>query len=167
MTDLKAAYVLAWEGGHQDHDALHAVTVSIADEIGILGKVWQFSLYNGYHSPGPLFKVFQPVLENGVVNKTKISLQHRFRFLYFCLSYPSQAKTWLGLFPFVMFHYLFNGTQMLQPVSRERIFQRPHKGKLLYEKRGFFTWEKMEKHIASFFLNLSRSDGDKISTTMS
>jgi hypothetical protein len=51
--------------------------------------------------------------------------------------------TWLGLFPFVAFHYLVNGKQQLQPVSLERISCRPHEDALYYEKRGFFTWEKM------------------------
>ena len=146
-TNISAIYVLAWEGGHQDHDALHAITVSIAHKMGILAKVWQFSLYNGYNCIGPLFKVFHPLLQNGAISITRISLRNRFRFVRYCLCYPSQLKTWIGLFPFVMFHYLIHGVQLLQPVSTERVFQCPHEGKPLYEKRGFFSWQKMEKNL--------------------
>lgn len=148
FTDISAIYVPAWEGGHQDHDALHALTVGVAQEIGILKCVRQFPLYNSYGCPGTLFKVFHPLSRNGVVIKGRISLGNRLRFLRYCLSYPSQAKTWLGLFPFVLLHYLTSGSQKLQVVSSERVYQRPHEGKLYYEKRGFFEWEKMESCLA-------------------
>jgi LmbE family N-acetylglucosaminyl deacetylase len=136
-------YVPAWEGGHHDHDALHAITVSIAQERNMLGCVRQFSLYNAYRCAGALFRVFAPLPHNGPIEVKRISWKHRLHFLRYCLSYPSQAMTWIGLFPFVFLHYMFNGKQMLQPVSYERISKRPHNGPLYYEKRGFFTWEKM------------------------
>lgn len=146
--DIKSIYVTAWEGGHQDHDALHALTVSIAQDISILPCVRQFSLYNSDRCPGILFRVFHPLLQNGVVTNRKIPFVSRFSFLIFCLSYPSQVKTWIGLFPFVIFHYFTNGKQQLQTTSIERISQRPHEGELYYEKRGFFTWEKMSSSIS-------------------
>lgn len=136
-------YVLAWEGGHHDHDVLHAITVSIAQDLGMLDFVRQFSLYNAYKCTGPLFRVCTPLPLNGTIEVKRISWKKRLYFLRYCLSYPSQAMTWIGLFPFVFFHYIFSGKQMLQAVSYERISQRPHDGSLYYEKRGFFTWEKM------------------------
>lgn len=135
--------VPAWEGGHHDHDALHAITVSIAEGRGILWCVRQFSLYNGYGCAGPLFRVLTPLPMNGAVEEVRIPWKHRLRFLRYCLCYLSQAMSWLGLFPFVVFHYLSSGKQELQPVSSERIRLRPHDGALYYERRKFFTWEKM------------------------
>jgi LmbE family N-acetylglucosaminyl deacetylase len=140
--------VPAWEGGHQDHDALHAITVSVADGLGVLRCVRQFSLYNAHCCIGPFFRVLAPLPMNGVVEETRIPWKYRFHFLRYCLSYPSQAKTWLGIFPFFAFHYLHSGKQTLQPVSSERIRLRPHKGALYYEKRGFFTWEKLANKLA-------------------
>lgn len=145
---VKSIYVPAWEGGHHDHDALHAITVSVAHKIGVLTRVRQFPLYNGYRCAEPLFRVFLPLPLNGEVEKTRISWKSRFQFLRYCLSYPSQAMTWLGLFPFVTLHYLSSGMQMLQPVSYERICQRPHDGALYYERRGFYTWEKMAARLS-------------------
>jgi hypothetical protein len=143
-SNIEAIYVPAWEGGHHDHDALHALIVNIADQRNILSYVKQFALYNSYQLNGPFFRVLSPLAINGRIEKTKISLKNRIYFSYCCLGYPSQIKTWVGLFPFVFFHYIFWGEQTLQQVSIKRTFQKPHDGNLYYEKRKFFTWEKME-----------------------
>lgn len=140
---IESIYVPAWEGGHHDHDALHAVVVRIANEKSMLHLVRQFPLYNGFRCRGPFFRVLTPISENGTAECRKISWANRLRFLKYCLSYPSQAGTWVGLFPFVLLHYAFKGEQALQSVSIARLSQRPHKGRLYYERRKFFTWEKM------------------------
>lgn len=142
--------VPAWEGGHHDHDALHAIMVSIAEERNILGCVRQFSLYNGYGCAGPLFRVLIPLPMNGAVEEISIPWKHRLRFLRYCLCYPSQAMTWAGIFPFVVLRYLTSGMQILQPVSAERTCIRPHDGALYYEKRGFLTWEKMASSLSEW-----------------
>jgi hypothetical protein len=64
-------------------------------------------------------------------------------------SYPSQAKTWLGLFPFVALAMLLRGRQSMQAVQVERVRQRPHTGKLYYEKRGFLAYETLAQAIAT------------------
>lgn len=145
--DIKVIYIPAWEGGHQDHDALHALTTHIAQDRIMLQCVRQFPLYNSYYCPWKFFRVFHAIPQNGEVINEKISLGARFRFLSLCLSYPTQLKTWIGLFPFVMFSYLTSGSQKLQAVSIARIRQRPHDGKLYYEMRGFYTWEKMSTNL--------------------
>lgn len=142
--------VPAWEGGHHDHDALHAIMVKIAEKNNTLECVRQFSLYNGYGCSGPLFRVLSPLTTNGVIEETRISWKQRIQFLRYCLCYPSQASTWLGIFPFVVLRYLFSGKQMLQPVSIERIHQRPHEGALYYERRGFLTWGELEASFSAW-----------------
>jgi hypothetical protein len=141
--NVKAIYLPTWEGGHHDHDALHAMGVIVAEEASLIKVVRQFPLYNGYKCGGPLFRVLLPLPMNGDIEIKQIPWINRLRFLRYCLSYPSQMSTWLGLFPFVLLHYFFYGTQVLQTVSRERIRHRPHSGSLYYERRGFFTWEKL------------------------
>lgn len=147
---VTAIYLPAWEGGHHDHDALHAMGVILAEEAGLIKAVRQFPLYNGYKCRGPLFRVFLPLPMNGDIERKKIPWINRRRFLGYCLSYPSQMTTWLGLFPFVLLHYIFYGTQMLQTVSLERIKSRPHNGPLYYERRGFLTWEKMSNTLSGW-----------------
>lgn len=147
---IKAVYIPAWEGGHHDHDALHGVSVYVAQEAGLINTVRQFPLYNRYRCKGPFFRVLLPLPLNGDIEKISLPWINRLQFLRYCLSYPSQATTWVGLFPFVLLHYILYGTQALQPVSRERLYRRPHEGPLYYERRQFCTWEKMSTRLLEF-----------------
>lgn len=134
-------YIPAWEGGHPDHDALHAIGAVIAKKKEALGTTFQYPLYNAYLCKGPFFKVLTPLPENGPVMNEKIPYLNRLIFLKYCLSYPSQAKTWIGLFPFFLIHYIFRPLQSLQAISLSRLKSRPHNGELYYEKRKFSSWE--------------------------
>lgn len=147
---IQAIYVTAWEGGHHDHDALHAIVATVAQRRGHLAQCRQFALYNAFHCPGPLFRVHSPLAENGAVAYTAVPFADRLRFLRLCLSYPSQAKTWTGLFPFVVIHYLTDGRQATQGMDLRRLSQRPHDGLLYYEKRQFYQWEKMRASVQSW-----------------
>jgi len=133
---IAAFYVMAWEGGHQDHDAGHLVGLALAVRLGLLDKTWQFSLYNGRGLPWIFFRVLSPLSGNGPVLAQRLSWAQRWQYIHHCLSYKSQRKTWLGLFPFVAAQYLLGGQAKWQPVSIGRIANRPHAGPLLYEKRA-------------------------------
>lgn len=147
-------WIPAWEGGHPDHDALHAVAVEITRLEGLMTRVKQFPLYNGWRCKGVWFRVMHPLTENGPVNCTRFNWTQRYRYLRHCLMYPSQTKSWIGLFPFVLAHMVFKGVQFTQGVSRARIVQRPHDGPLYYEKRGFSTWEKTEEQLSKWLKSL-------------
>jgi LmbE family N-acetylglucosaminyl deacetylase len=143
-----SVYVTAWEGGHPDHDVLHAIVVQIFHEREMGRQVRQFSLYNGYRCSGSFYRVLFPLCGNGPVERTMIPWTNRFRFLGYCLRYPSQLKTWIGLLPFIVLHYLFHGGQTLQPVSISRTRERPHDGHLYYEQRGFSSWQMIESRLS-------------------
>lgn len=147
---IEAIHAPAWEGGHHDHDALHALTVLLAARRGLLARTWQFSLYQASGLPGPLFRVLAPLAENGPATRLPIAWGARLRYLRHCLSYPSQRTTWIGLFPFVALHYLLRGVEQLQPVAPRRLGERPHAGALYYEKRRFFSWERMAAALAAW-----------------
>jgi LmbE family N-acetylglucosaminyl deacetylase len=142
---ISALYLPAWEGGHHDHDALHALGVNVATCIGIDKKTQQFPLYNALNCFGPFFRVLLPLEANGPTTSTKVSWSNRFSFLRYCLSYPSQARSWVGLFPFMFFHYMIWGVQFTQPVSISRTQQRPHSGPLYYERRKYCTYGKLDE----------------------
>ncbi|SFD85655.1 PIG-L family deacetylase [Massilia yuzhufengensis] len=152
---VDALHVTAWEGGHHDHDALHALALLLAAERGLLARTLQFSLYQAKGLPGPLFRVLAPLSENGPAVATRIPWRARRQHLRACLSYPSQRATWLGLFPFVLAHYLLRGVEQLQPVALHRLDQRPHAGALYYEKRKFFTWPQMQAALAAWRATIS------------
>ncbi|MGH8853305.1 MAG: PIG-L deacetylase family protein [Telluria sp.] len=147
---IDTLHVTAWEGGHHDHDALHAMAVTLAEQRGLLGRTLQFPLYQANGLPGPLFRVLAPLPENGRTVATLLPWRARLRHLRACLSYPSQRITWIGLFPFVLLHYLLRGVEQLQPVAPQRLHERPHAGPLYYEKRRFYTWPQMQEALAAW-----------------
>lgn len=144
---VAAIYVTAWEGGHHDHDALHALACTSAARHGLLDCVRQYSLYNAFARPAPLFRVLAPLAENGAVTRTRLPWRQRWQHLRLCLMYPSQRGTWIGLFPFVLLHYLLRGEQQLQAVALARLQQRPHAGALYYENRRFYRWEQLQQDL--------------------
>ncbi|MFT4840733.1 MAG: LmbE family N-acetylglucosaminyl deacetylase [Planctomycetota bacterium] len=149
IPDDAMVYLPAWEGGHHDHDGLHAVAALLLHKQGQLGRAKQFALYHAHRCVGPFFRVLQPLKENGTITVQRLQFGNRLRYLRHCLSYPSQAKTWLGLFPFVALAMLLRGRQSMQAVQVERVRQRPHAGKLYYEKRGFLAYETLAQAIAT------------------
>lgn len=148
--DVQRVYVPAWEGGHPDHDALHAAAVIAARESSATGRLRQFPLYNAHRCPGPFFRVMAPLADNGTVERLPIPWRRRLRFIGHCMSYPSQIKSWFGLLPFAALHYLIAGEERVQPVSDTRLGQRPHAGALYYEKRRFCTWSQMQHSLATW-----------------
>ncbi len=150
--NVDSLYVTAWEGGHHDHDALHAAACHAAAERGLLARVRQYALYHANGLPGPLFSVLSPLAANGAVQRQPLSRAARWRYLQLCTLYPSQRKTWLGLLPAVTLRYLLQGEQCLQPVSLARLTERPHAGPLYYEKRGFYRWEQLQQDLQRAFL---------------
>jgi hypothetical protein len=143
-------YALAWEGGHQDHDAAHLITLALAKKYGVEKDCRQFPLYTGLGTFWIFFRLFANIKSNGDVTLDKIPFRDRITFLKYIFSYKSQVKTWVGLFPFLLFHYIFHGTQGLQGVSRSRATQKPHEGKMLYERRGFYTDHEFRSDVRHF-----------------
>lgn len=148
--DVELVCVTAWEGGHHDHDALHFLTAHAAEKLGLLARVRQYSLYNARGRRAPWFNVLAPLAANGAVERASIGWGARLRHLGRLLRYPSQWKTWIGLFPFVLWHYVRHGSQQLQPVALERLAERPHAGPLYYEQRRFYTFEAMRQDMADW-----------------
>jgi len=131
---LQRVFLPAWEGGHQDHDACHAIGVILCSNLGLTYALRQFSLYNGYQCRY-LFKVMRALPNNGPVERVNVSLGSALRYLGTVRHYPSQWKTWLGLLPFAALQVLRSRNYVLQMVNVDRIKERPHPGMLLYERR--------------------------------
>jgi LmbE family N-acetylglucosaminyl deacetylase len=147
FTRIDSIHIPAWEGAHQDHDALHALMVKAAQARGMLALLRQFPLYHGYRAIHPYVNALSPLAANGPVTTATIPWRARRRYLLLCLSYRSQKRTWAGLLPFVLWHYLLHGTQALQPACAARIEQQPHEGTLYYERRKFYSWDAMRNRI--------------------
>jgi LmbE family N-acetylglucosaminyl deacetylase len=127
----------AYEGGHQDHDAVHVLGVRAAQRSGTLDVARQFTLYRATTWPLIPHVMFRPIEANGPVEMTSITVRERLRYLWLCLSYRSQPVALMGLWPLIALDYLaLGGRQKLQRVALARLTERPHVGPLLYERRG-------------------------------
>ena len=125
--------VTAWEGGHPDHDACALIAVRLAQELGAV-RVDQFALYSGRGLRGRLFRAGSPLPENGPIRRVRIPLADWARFALGVRFYPSQWKTWLGLWPTMFLTYLLRGFGS-QQLAAGRVGERPHEGALLYERQ--------------------------------
>lgn len=147
---LKTCFVPAWEGGHPDHDLVHAITVELLTMKDRSFRIWQYPLYNSRKCIGPFFRLMSPLPENGPINSFLIDWRDRIRYVRLCMAYPSQWRSWIGLFPFACFHYLCRGIQQLQHVNRARLLEPPHLRPLYYERRGFLDWSTLASVFKQF-----------------
>lgn len=134
--------VTAWEGGHMDHDACAALAVQVAGAT----PIDQITLYNGPGLPGRLFRAGSPLAENGPLIRTRLSRAQWLAFAAGVRAFPSQGKTWLGLWPVMFANYLRKGFAH-QALAPARVGQRPHAGPLLYERMYGVTYAEVAASI--------------------
>ena len=146
----KIIFTHALEGGHEDHDACFYLAKLIFFKNKSIYNAYQFPAYNGKKMPYIFFKVFSRITENGKIFKKKFKFQDRLKFIYLLFFYKSQKKIWFGLYPFVIFKFLFSKTDLIQEINKKIKIRRPHDGKLLYEKRGFCDYKLFEKKVFYF-----------------
>lgn len=142
----------SWEGGHEDHDACNLIGRKAAFKNNILTKSFQFYLYNSYKTKLIFFRVFNPLTNKG--KKIKSKLSERFFFISLLFTYKTQYKIWFGLYPFIIFHYLFNGHNFLSKLQKTFKIIKPHKGKLLYEKRKFCKFKDFKMKTKLFISDI-------------
>ena len=140
---------LAWEGGHEDHDACNLIARKVGYKFDIIKKSGEFSVYNAYKSNFIYFKVFNPIKKSG--NYIRINITKRLFLIKLLFYYKTQIKIWVGLYPFIIFHYIFLGYNFIQPLNNEKVIKKPHSGKLLYEKRKFCQFQYFKKKLINFF----------------
>jgi LmbE family N-acetylglucosaminyl deacetylase len=141
-------WCLAWEGGHQDHDASHLVAVAFAARRGLLGRTFELPLYRRH--PLLTFQTLAPLHIGKPWSARRLGVREALRILALCRFYRSQRKTWLGLLPTALVRLLTERCEWTRAVDVTRLGQRPHKGPLLYEKRFGVPWETFERHARVF-----------------
>jgi hypothetical protein len=91
------------------------------------------------------------VLEpNGAADWISVSWKEAIGNLLTVGAYPSQWKTWIALFPFAAAHILRTRRYSLQQASTSRLLERPHEGRLLYEKRGLADFCEINRSLKAF-----------------
>lgn len=140
------------EGGHEDHDACYYISKKIFYNNEI-EKAYQFSAYNGKNLPFTFFRVLSPISNNGKKIKFYYNLKSRFFFVFLLFFYPSQFKIWIGLYPFLVYKYMFDKYYEMQLLPKNNFQKKPHKGELLYEKRGYCNYKSFSKKTKIFLKN--------------
>src|ERR1051325_724579 len=120
---------LAWEGGHQDHDAAHLVALALAIARGV--RCIEFPLYHGRRRP---YRVLAPLR---IGETRRLSMREVWRRAMLCWRDPSRRRTWLGLW-----WGLWKRDEVVCEASAERVLHPPHEGSLLYERRFRFPRER-------------------------
>ena len=139
--DIGTVYCLAWEGGHQDHDASHLVAATFAARRGILDRCFEFPLYRASPLPG-VFRVLAPLGPRHAWQRRTLALRDAFRIVRLVTHYPSQRRSWLGLFPGLFTKIFILRREAMRTVDVKRLRERPHRKALLYELRFGYPSEK-------------------------
>ena len=66
------------------------------------------------------------------------------------MSYPSQWKIIMAIFPFMALKLIFSKCYYIQPASLPGRVKRPHKGKVLYERKGKARFEDVAHKLNTF-----------------
>ncbi len=153
IANVDQVVTLAWEGGHQDHDAAHLVAAVFARQRGV--ECLELPLYNGFEAIDPLFRVNHPVgdgwLERRLTRREYVANVLLARF------YPSQRKTWLGLVPLLL---LAKPRELIRAADLRRATAPPHPLPLLYERRFRYPYERFAGHASEFLRLRLQSDPD-------
>ena len=142
-SDAGELVTLAWEGGHQDHDAAHLVAAVFARRRGI--ACLEMPLYNGFGLDAPFFRVNYPVddgwLERPLARREYLENVLLSRF------YPSQRRTWLALLPLYL---IGKPRELIRAADLRRAFAPPHPLPLFYERRFRYPYERFAAQAAEF-----------------
>lgn len=139
--------IAAWEGGHPDHDACAALAAILAAERGV--PIEQFSLYNRRGLGALPFQACAPIPENGPVRRLNLTLAQWLRWALLVRCYPSQAISWLGLWPSMFAGFLLRRGYGVQRFDPARLSERPHDGDLLYERRFGVSYGAVAAAVAA------------------
>lgn len=151
-------YCLAYEGGHQDHDAAHVLALLLARRYGLLHRTWQVPFYDGRHTQGRLFRVHRAPPSEGRQLVRRLGWIEAARHLALCWRYPSQRITWIGLLPDLVLQRGLRRREILLPVDLERIQERPHPGTLLYERMQGFPYDRFRSAVDRFLAEQDTDD---------
>ncbi len=145
---VDSVYCLAWEGGHQDHDASQLVAVAFAKRHGLLDRCFEMPLYRGWWKH--LFRVMSPMPGAADWQRRRISFRDGLRVGLLATRYRSQRLSWLGLFPETFLKFAVMRRELVRHVDSQRVRARPHAGALFYEGRFRFPYERFVSASARF-----------------
>jgi len=145
---IRAVYVLAWEGGHADHDAAHLLGAALARERNV-SALYECPSYNAHRAPRGLFRVMHWIPRAGAIESRRLSLRQAARWYRLAFRYPSQWRTFVGLSCMAFPRYVLR-RHACRRVGEIDYTARPHAGELLYERRFGLPFERFREATSSF-----------------
>jgi hypothetical protein len=149
-TELDVIYCLAWEGGHQDHDASHLIAAAFARRRGMLDRCWELALYRGSGVARSLFRVMSPLDPQEEWQLRRLTFGEGWKLSSLAWRYRSQRSSWLGLFPETFLKLAILRRELVRKVDPSRFRERPHRGPLFYERRFQFPHERFARAATPF-----------------
>lgn len=143
----------AWEGGHHDHDATNFLVCFAARNLNLNAKIRQFYTYNCDHVIKPFFNVLKPLKSDGGLICFKFSLADGIKSLFNLMFYRSQLITFIGLGPQLLYNFIFK-RRIYFNTTLKNCAIKPHNGRLLYERRNRFSFDKFISEINKFILSM-------------
>jgi LmbE family N-acetylglucosaminyl deacetylase len=143
-------YTLAWEGGHIDHDAAHAVAAALAQAHDRLDRAWQVPFYRTADRGPPWFSLFAPLPANGPVTAIPLTRDEALLRATLMRFYPSQWRVLSGLAPGLVWHGATAKALKVQPLLPQRPRHRPMEERLFYERGGRTGFDEVAAHVRAF-----------------
>jgi len=147
-------WTLAWEGGHQDHDAAHVIALAFARRRGLPCR--EVPLYNGQGTSGPFFRTMHPLGDGWTTRR--IGLREALRIVAMARFYKSQRRTWLGLLPEAIVKLVLMRSEFARDSDPRRLASKPHDGLLYYERRFGYSWNRFTHATAELLRRLRGSE---------
>lgn len=140
-TPIQRMYVMAWEGGHPDHDASHMVGVAFARNRNLHLQVYEFPAYNRLH-------VMHPLRNGSRLLATRTGRMDALKTLISGFSYKTQRRTFMAMLPGSIAQLLIIGHQNYWLLPSERDYGKPpHAGRLFYERRFHISFEELARNL--------------------
>lgn len=144
-------YLMAWEGGHHDHDAAHMIALAYADRDQPRTRLREFPLYNSLGAPPNECYAMTLIPRAGCTTLQRpLTPREAQGYAELIDAYPSQAQVFRSLRPAIdwalhtrrSYHY-----RELGPRPDHRL--RPHPGPLFYEQKFPLSFETFWTRIQS------------------
>lgn len=145
---VRSIYVLAWEGGHHDHDASHLVGLAFARMRGLLAQTNELMLYRGT-AGGRFFRVFAPIRGSRWQSR-RLGFRQAVRYALLVRHYRSQRWSWAGLFGETFLKLAMMRRELVRVADAARVRTRPHDGPLFYERWFRFPHENFDRASRPF-----------------
>jgi LmbE family N-acetylglucosaminyl deacetylase len=135
-TRFARIYLMAWEGGHTDHDAAHAIGAAYAARAQPEARRFEFPLYNCHHMGAGLFQVMRLGPGPGSILERRLAPEEAGEYLGLFGSYRSQREVLAVLKPGITQALTVRGSYRYRELAAPRDLARPpHGGPLFYEQR--------------------------------